>query len=119
MDVVVLEKWDLITEFVARRMYYSSGTWNRPPNSHAVLLDKYWIKLQMGTMSREELKKVNVFLKKNPLLTLKEAKERKRLSVAMCWRVIDGAVQPEVHLPGRVPWFNCWKFMKRCQLLGV
>lgn len=61
MDVAVLGKWDLITEFVARRMYYSSGTWNRPPHSHAVLLDKYWIKLQMGTMSREELKKVNAF----------------------------------------------------------
>lgn len=42
-------------------MYYSSGAWNRPHNSHAMLLDKYWIKLQMGTMTRDELKKVNAF----------------------------------------------------------
>ncbi|XP_011610045.2 midasin isoform X2 [Takifugu rubripes] len=54
--------------FATRRMYYSSGTWNRPPNSHAVLLDKYWIKLQMGTMSREELKKV--LINKYPQLTV-------------------------------------------------
>ena len=45
--------------FVACRMYYSSGAWNTPHNSHAMLLDKYWNKLQMGTMSREELKQVN------------------------------------------------------------
>lgn len=90
-------------ELVARRMYYSSGTWSRPPNSHAVLLDKYWIKLQMGTMSREELKKVNVF---------KTDSERRCLRVAMCSRVIDVVVQPKVHLLG-------WKFTKRRQLLGV
>uniref|UniRef100_A0A665V858 Midasin n=1 Tax=Echeneis naucrates TaxID=173247 RepID=A0A665V858_ECHNA len=32
--------------------------WHKPQNSHAVLLDKYWTKLQMGNMTREELKKV-------------------------------------------------------------
>lgn len=41
-----------------RRMYYSGGTWHKPQNSHAALLDKYWTKLQMGNMTREELKKV-------------------------------------------------------------
>lgn len=39
-------------------MYCSGGSWHRPQNSHAVLLDKYWTKLQMGNMTREELKKV-------------------------------------------------------------
>lgn len=41
-------------------MYYSGGSWHKPQNSHAVLLDKYWTKLQMGNMTREELKKVSV-----------------------------------------------------------
>lgn len=45
---------------VSCRLYYSSGTWSRPQSSHAALLDKYWIKLQMGTMAREELKKVHI-----------------------------------------------------------
>lgn len=40
------------------RMFYSGGTWHKPQNSHAALLDKYWTKLQMGNMTREELKKV-------------------------------------------------------------
>uniref|UniRef100_A0A665V9V2 Midasin n=1 Tax=Echeneis naucrates TaxID=173247 RepID=A0A665V9V2_ECHNA len=44
--------------FATRRMYYSGGSWHKPQNSHAVLLDKYWTKLQMGNMTREELKKV-------------------------------------------------------------
>lgn len=46
--------------FATRRMYYSSGSWYRPQNTHAALLDKYWTKLQMGNMTREELKKVLV-----------------------------------------------------------
>lgn len=44
--------------FATRRMQYSSGSWHKPQNSHASLLDKYWTKLQMGNMTREELKKV-------------------------------------------------------------
>ncbi|KAI4802110.1 hypothetical protein KUCAC02_019968, partial [Chaenocephalus aceratus] len=36
------------------------GSWHKPQNSHAALLDKYWTKLQMGNMPREELKKVLV-----------------------------------------------------------
>ncbi|KAK7907514.1 hypothetical protein WMY93_016126 [Mugilogobius chulae] len=44
--------------FATRRMYYSSGIWHKPHNSHATLLDKYWSKLQMRNMTREELKKV-------------------------------------------------------------
>ncbi|XP_030578137.1 midasin [Archocentrus centrarchus] len=46
--------------FATRRMYYSGGSWHKPPNSHATLLDKYWSKLQMSNMTREELKKVLV-----------------------------------------------------------
>lgn len=46
--------------FVHCRMYYSGGSWHKPQNSHAALLDKYWTKLQMGNMTREELKKVSV-----------------------------------------------------------
>uniref|UniRef100_A0A3P8WSX5 Midasin n=1 Tax=Cynoglossus semilaevis TaxID=244447 RepID=A0A3P8WSX5_CYNSE len=44
--------------FATRRTYYSGGSWHKPQNSHAALLDKYWTKLQMGNMMREELKKV-------------------------------------------------------------
>ncbi|XP_075869163.1 midasin [Nelusetta ayraudi] len=46
--------------FATRRTYFSGGSWHRPQNSHAALLDKYWTKLQMGNMTREELKKVLV-----------------------------------------------------------
>ena len=41
------------------RTYYSGGSWHKPQNSHAALLDKYWTKLQIGNMTREELKKVS------------------------------------------------------------
>lgn len=51
-----------------RRMYYSGGTWHKPQNSHAALLDKYWTKLQMGNMTREELKKVRTQRKHMVLL---------------------------------------------------
>ncbi|KAM9355690.1 midasin [Pholidichthys leucotaenia] len=54
--------------FATRRLYYSSGGWHRPQNSHAVLLDKYWTKLQMGNMAREELKKV--LISRYPQLTI-------------------------------------------------
>ncbi|XP_034018727.1 midasin-like [Thalassophryne amazonica] len=46
--------------FATRRLYCGGGTWHRPQNSHAALLDKYWTKVQMGDMTREELKKVVV-----------------------------------------------------------
>uniref|UniRef100_A0AAZ3S0A1 Midasin n=1 Tax=Oncorhynchus tshawytscha TaxID=74940 RepID=A0AAZ3S0A1_ONCTS len=46
--------------FATRRMFHSAGGWYRPQNTHAALLDKYWTKLQMGNMAREELKKVLV-----------------------------------------------------------
>ena len=39
-------------------MYYSGGSWYRPQSSHAALLDKYWTKVPVGNMPREELKKV-------------------------------------------------------------
>ncbi|CAL8313059.1 unnamed protein product [Boreogadus saida] len=44
--------------FATRRMYYSGGSWYRPQSSHATLLDKYWTKVPVGNMPREELKKV-------------------------------------------------------------
>ncbi|XP_041831629.1 LOW QUALITY PROTEIN: midasin [Melanotaenia boesemani] len=44
--------------FATRRMYYRAGSWHKAQSSHAALLDKYWTKLQMGNMPREELKKV-------------------------------------------------------------
>ncbi|CAK6975580.1 Hypothetical predicted protein [Scomber scombrus] len=54
--------------FATRRMYYSGGSWHKPQNSHAALLDKYWTKLQMGNMTREELKKV--LISRYPRLTV-------------------------------------------------
>uniref|UniRef100_A0A087Y7X1 Midasin n=1 Tax=Poecilia formosa TaxID=48698 RepID=A0A087Y7X1_POEFO len=44
--------------FATRRMYCSGGSWYKPQNSHAALLDKFWTKLQMRNMSHAELKKV-------------------------------------------------------------
>uniref|UniRef100_A0A3P8RPW4 Midasin n=1 Tax=Amphiprion percula TaxID=161767 RepID=A0A3P8RPW4_AMPPE len=44
------------------------GSWHKPQNSHAALLDKYWTKLQMGNMTREELKKV--LISRYPNLTV-------------------------------------------------
>ncbi|XP_035851556.1 midasin isoform X1 [Sander lucioperca] len=54
--------------FATRRMYLSGGSWHKPQNSHAALLDKYWTKLQMGNMTREELKKV--LISRYPQLTV-------------------------------------------------
>ncbi|KAJ8409756.1 hypothetical protein AAFF_G00218150 [Aldrovandia affinis] len=44
--------------FATRRLFSSGGGWYRPQSTHANLLDKYWTKLQMGNMTREELKEV-------------------------------------------------------------
>ncbi|XP_035472852.1 midasin isoform X2 [Scophthalmus maximus] len=54
--------------FATRRTYFSGGSWHKPQNSHAALLDKYWTKLQMGNMTREELKKV--LISRYPRLTV-------------------------------------------------
>uniref|UniRef100_A0A7N6BG26 Midasin n=1 Tax=Anabas testudineus TaxID=64144 RepID=A0A7N6BG26_ANATE len=54
--------------FATRRMYYSGGSWHKPQSSHAVLLDKYWTKVQIGNMTREELKKV--LINRYPSLTV-------------------------------------------------
>ncbi|KAJ8270795.1 hypothetical protein GJAV_G00119370 [Gymnothorax javanicus] len=54
--------------FATRRLFSSGGSWYRLQNTHANLLDKYWTKLQMGNMTREELKQV--LLKKYPNLTV-------------------------------------------------
>ncbi|XP_029451275.1 midasin isoform X2 [Rhinatrema bivittatum] len=44
--------------FATRRLLSSSGGWYRQQNSHAVLLDKYWTKIQLDNMSQAELKEV-------------------------------------------------------------
>lgn len=41
-------------------MFFSGGSWHRPASTHAALLDKYWTKLQIGNMPREELKQASV-----------------------------------------------------------
>uniref|UniRef100_A0A8C1Z8M3 Midasin n=1 Tax=Cyprinus carpio TaxID=7962 RepID=A0A8C1Z8M3_CYPCA len=52
-------------QFFATR---SGGAWHRPQSSRAALLDKYWSKLQIGNMSREELK--HVLMKRYPNLAV-------------------------------------------------
>uniref|UniRef100_A0A3Q3KQB7 Midasin n=1 Tax=Mastacembelus armatus TaxID=205130 RepID=A0A3Q3KQB7_9TELE len=52
-------------QFFATR---SGGSWHKPQSSHAALLDKYWTKLQIGSMTREEMKKV--LTNRYPMLTL-------------------------------------------------
>lgn len=54
--------------FATRRTFYSGGAWHRPQNTHAALLDKYWSKLQIGNMTREELKQV--LIKRYPNLAV-------------------------------------------------
>ncbi|KAM9782721.1 LOW QUALITY PROTEIN: midasin [Neosynchiropus ocellatus] len=54
--------------FATRRVNYSGGSWYRPQNSHAALLDKYWRRLQIDNMTRDELKKV--LTQRNPGLTV-------------------------------------------------
>ncbi|KAI1897419.1 hypothetical protein AGOR_G00083100 [Albula goreensis] len=54
--------------FATRRLFSSGGGWYRPQNTHANLLDKYWTKLQMGNMTREELKEV--LIKRYPNLVV-------------------------------------------------
>ncbi|GAA6099361.1 midasin isoform X1 [Tachysurus ichikawai] len=44
--------------FATRRMFHSGGMWHRPQSTHAALLDKYWNRLQIGNMTREELRQV-------------------------------------------------------------
>ncbi|XP_003200751.2 midasin [Danio rerio] len=54
--------------FATRRTFYSGGAWHRPQNTHAALLDKYWSKLQISNMSREEL--TQVLIKRFPNLAV-------------------------------------------------
>ncbi|XP_073531808.1 midasin [Phyllobates terribilis] len=45
--------------FATRRLLTSSsGSWYRPQNSHASLLDKYWTKIHLDNMNRSELREV-------------------------------------------------------------
>ncbi|XP_065113160.1 midasin [Paramisgurnus dabryanus] len=54
--------------FATRRTFFSGGAWHRPQSTHAALLDKYWCKLQIGNMTRDELKQV--LIKRYPNLTV-------------------------------------------------
>ncbi|XP_049611993.1 midasin isoform X4 [Syngnathus scovelli] len=54
--------------FATRRLNYSGGSWHKPPNSNAALLDKYWTKLEIGHMTRKELKML--VISKYPTLTI-------------------------------------------------
>ncbi|XP_061609171.1 midasin isoform X3 [Phyllopteryx taeniolatus] len=54
--------------FATRRINCSGGSWHKPPNSNAALLDKYWTKLEIGNMTRKELK--TVVIRKYPALTM-------------------------------------------------
>ncbi|KAF5899322.1 midasin-like, partial [Clarias magur] len=54
--------------FATRRVFHSGGVWHRPQSTHAALLDKYWNKLQIGNMTRDELKQV--VLNKYPNLSM-------------------------------------------------
>ncbi|XP_051908078.1 midasin isoform X2 [Hippocampus zosterae] len=54
--------------FATRRMNFSGGSWHKPTNSNAALLDKYWTRLEIGNMTRKELK--TVVISKYPTLTM-------------------------------------------------
>ncbi|KAJ7398225.1 hypothetical protein BTVI_127123 [Pitangus sulphuratus] len=44
--------------FATRRIFSCGGGWYRQQSSHAALLDKYWTKIHLDNMSKEELKEV-------------------------------------------------------------
>ncbi|XP_040839706.1 midasin isoform X2 [Ochotona curzoniae] len=44
--------------FATRRLLSSGGSWYRPLNSHASLLDKYWTKIRMDNLDKAELNEV-------------------------------------------------------------
>nr|XP_035921041.1 midasin isoform X1 [Halichoerus grypus] len=44
--------------FATRRLLSCGGNWYRPLNSHATLLDKYWMKIHMDNMDKTELNEV-------------------------------------------------------------
>uniref|UniRef100_A0A8C4UIW8 Midasin n=1 Tax=Falco tinnunculus TaxID=100819 RepID=A0A8C4UIW8_FALTI len=44
--------------FATRRIFSCGGGWYRQQSSHAALLDKYWTKIHLDSMSKEELKEV-------------------------------------------------------------
>nr|XP_015209182.1 PREDICTED: midasin [Lepisosteus oculatus] len=54
--------------FATRRLLSSGGGLYRPQNSHAALLDKHWARIQLTSMSQEELKEV--MLKRYPNLSI-------------------------------------------------
>ncbi|XP_061668786.1 midasin isoform X2 [Syngnathoides biaculeatus] len=54
--------------FATRRINFGGGNWNKPLNSNATLLDKYWAKIEIGNMTRKELKMV--VMRKYPSLTM-------------------------------------------------
>ncbi|XP_057678283.1 midasin isoform X2 [Corythoichthys intestinalis] len=54
--------------FATRRINYSGGCRFKPQNSNAALLDKYWTKVEIGYMTRKELK--TVVISKYPVLKI-------------------------------------------------
>ncbi|XP_060119521.1 midasin-like [Heteronotia binoei] len=44
--------------FATRRVFNYSGGWYRQQNSHAALLDKYWMKIRLDNMPKAELKEI-------------------------------------------------------------
>ncbi|XP_073934254.1 midasin isoform X1 [Castor canadensis] len=44
--------------FATRRLLSCGGNWYRPLNSHATLLDKYWTKIHLDNLNKEELNEV-------------------------------------------------------------
>jgi len=57
--IIIISKLNLMIKIILFRTFYSGGAWHRPQSTHAALLDKYWSKLQIGNMSREELKQAS------------------------------------------------------------
>nr|XP_056712126.1 midasin [Euleptes europaea] len=44
--------------FATRRVFSCGGGWYRQQNSHAALLDKYWMKIRLDNMPKAELKEI-------------------------------------------------------------
>ncbi|NXU56757.1 MDN1 protein, partial [Turnix velox] len=44
--------------FATRRIFSCGGGWYRQQSSHAALLDKYWTKIRLDNMNKEELKEI-------------------------------------------------------------
>lgn len=43
------------------RLLSCGGSWYRPLNSHATMLDKYWTKIHLDNLDKKELNEVSSF----------------------------------------------------------